>query len=105
MRKRDGIRSRSGSRSRSRRGLGAESRQGSGLCLGSRTVCLDEVGVRIRGEKSSRSKECFGDNRGQSSGFNKVQQFQQFKVVKLYTEEVRKRIEEYFWAREVLRRI
>ena len=82
-----------------------ESRYGSGLFLGSRTVCLDEVGVQIKGEKSSGSKECLGDKRGQSSSFNEVQQFQQFKVVQLCMEEVKKRIEEYFGVREVPRRI
>ena len=88
--------SRSRSRSRSRWGSGSESRYGSGLILGSRTVSLDNIGVRIQGERSLRKKEFLEDKRGQSSGVNEEQHFWQFKVVQLCVEEVRKRIEEYF---------
>ena len=60
LRRKIRIRSRSRPRSGSRWESGGGSRYGSGLFLGSRTVCLDEVGVRIKGEKSSGSKECLG---------------------------------------------
>ena len=73
--------------------------------MGSRTVSLDDVGLRIKGEKLSGSKEFLGDRRGQSSRVNEEQHFQQFKVVQLCVEEVRKRIEEYFRSKEVPRRI
>ena len=46
-----------------------------------------------------------GDKRGQSSRVIEEQHFQQFKVVQLCVEEVRKRIEEYFESKEVPRRI
>ena len=93
--------SRSRSRSRSSCGSGSESRYGSGLVLGSRTVSLDNVGVQIQGERSSRKKEFLEDKRGQNPGVNEEQHFWQFKVVQLCVQEVRKRIEEHFGSKEV----
>ena len=82
-----------------------DSRYGSGLFLGSRTVSLDDVGLRIQGEKRSRFKEYSRDKKGQSSGVDEEQHFSQFKVVQLCVVEVKKRIEEYFGSKEVPRRI
>ena len=95
-----GTGARSRSRSRTRRGSGASSTYGSGLFLGSRKVCLDDVGLRIQGEKLSRNKGALGASR-----FKEDQHFQQFKVIQLCVEEIRKRMEEYFGLEEVPRRI
>ena len=88
-----------------RRESGLGSRYGSGLHLGSRKVCLDEVGLQIQGEKLSRDKEALGEEYGQGLRSKESQHFQQFKVIQLCVREIRKWMEEFFGVEEVPRRI
>ena len=63
--------------------------------FGARKVFLDNVGLRIQGERLSRDKEASGGKCGQGSRTKEVQHFQQFKVIELCVREIRKRMENF----------